>query len=113
MQSRFDKKPLYRLGMLVLLAGVLAVWVCLDLPCLVRWTLRIPCLTCGMSRAWLAALQLDWKAAFMYHPMFWSIPVLALLWLFIDRIPRRWAAGAATVVMLGFLVCYVIRLMAQ
>jgi uncharacterized membrane protein YjjB (DUF3815 family) len=28
-----------------------------------------------MTRAWLAALQLDFSAAFTWHPMFWCVPV--------------------------------------
>lgn len=30
-----------------------------------------------MSRAWIAALRLDFRGAFSFHPVFWSLPVLA------------------------------------
>lgn len=35
----------------------------------------IPCPGCGMTRAWLAALRLDFSAAFAYHPLFWVVPI--------------------------------------
>lgn len=28
-----------------------------------------------MTRAWLAALRLDFAAAFAYHPLFWVVPI--------------------------------------
>ena len=59
-------------------ALVLVVWYLLDLPCLFRYFFSIPCPGCGMTRAWLAALRLDFPAAFRWHPMFWSIPLLAV-----------------------------------
>ncbi len=42
----------------------------------------IPCLGCGMTRALLSALKFDFKAAFSYHLMFWSVPVIAFGFLF-------------------------------
>ncbi len=42
----------------------------------------VHCLGCGMSRAIICALQFDFSAAFSYHLMFWSLPVLYLcFWL--------------------------------
>ena len=34
---------------------------------------------CGMTRAWLAALRLDFAAAFAYHPLFWVVPIAFVL----------------------------------
>ena len=45
-------------------------------PCLILHFFHIPCPACGMTRAWLAALRLDLPAAFGWHPMFWSVPIL-------------------------------------
>lgn len=76
------KKLTRNLLLLMLYAAVLAVWYFLDLPCIPRRITGIPCPTCGMTRAWLAAFRLDFAAAFSQHPMFWSIPVLGLYLLF-------------------------------
>lgn len=36
----------------------------------------IPCLSCGMTRAYLFLFQGNWKMAFHYHPLFWTIPIV-------------------------------------
>ena len=68
--------------LLLLYAGLLAVWYFFDLPCIPRWLTGIPCPTCGMTRAWMSVFRLDLAGAFLQHPMFWSIPVLGLYLLF-------------------------------
>ena len=34
---------------------------------------NIPCLGCGITRAYLAALHFDFKVAFEYHPLFFIV----------------------------------------
>ncbi len=103
-----------RLLCLLLWGGLLAAAVAGQAPCLFRKATGLICPACGMSRAWLAALRLDIGAAFRYHPMFWSIPVLALLWLFDGRLlPRAWMNRALlTGILCGLTACYGIRLVA-
>ncbi len=110
MKLQHCNKLLLRLLLLMLLGLILLFWVVNGWPCLLRKITGLPCLSCGMSRAWLSAFRLDWAGAFTYHPMFWSIPVLAVLWLFIDRIPKGWLTGISMVIALGYFVCYIIRI---
>ena len=56
--------------------AVLAIWRLLDWPCVFTYVVGLPCPGCGMTRALLAVLRLDFAAAFSYHPMFWSLPLL-------------------------------------
>ena len=51
----------------------------LDIGCIFRLMTGIPCPGCGMTRAWLAALRLDFAAAFAYHPLFWVVPFAFVL----------------------------------
>lgn len=51
----------------------------LDIGCIFRLITGIPCPGCGMTRAWLAALRLDFAAAFAYHPLFWVVPIAFVL----------------------------------
>ena len=51
----------------------------LDIGCVFRLMTGIPCPGCGMTRAWLAALRLDFAAAFAYHPLFWVVPTTFVL----------------------------------
>ena len=50
----------------------------LDVGCLFRKLTGVPCPGCGMTRAHLAALRLDFRTAFYYHPL-WMLPGPALL----------------------------------
>ena len=69
------KKGIYR----VLGTGVIiAIYILLDLECPFLKYLNIPCLGCGMTRAWKAAITGNFSLAFEYHRAYWTVPVLFL-----------------------------------
>lgn len=108
------KSFLLRLLFLALLAGMMIFLVARETPCLIRKYTGLLCPTCGMSRAWLAAFRWDFSAAFSYHPMFWGIPVLGVIYLLDGAFPRfrrifRWLYLC---ILAGFLLCYRVRLLA-
>ena len=90
----------------------LGIWLLLDLPCVLRSITGVICPGCGMSRAWLALLQLDLKSAFFYHPMFWCVPLLALYILYDGYLLTSKKANSILLILLlgGFALCYVFRL---
>lgn len=49
------------------------------LPCGIRLLFGIPCPMCGITRAYRAMLCGDFCGAFKYHPLFWLLPVGAVL----------------------------------
>ncbi len=50
------------------------------IPCPIKHLTGLSCAGCGMTRAFLSALSLDFSAAFNYHPLWISlIPLAALL----------------------------------
>ena len=109
------KKPAHlwlKLLVMALCGCLLIAWAALALPCPIRFLTGIPCPGCGMSRAWLAVLQLDIAAAFSYHPMFWAVPVLALFILYDCAVFRRMRTNYLILglLLLGVLVCYALRL---
>lgn len=112
--SKPVKSFLLRLILLAILAGAMVLLVQLDASCLVRKYLGIICPACGMSRAWLAVLRLEFASAFSYHPMFWSIPVLAFVYLFDGRPFGSEKLGRWTCILIlaGLAVCYAVRLVA-
>ncbi|MBR2223847.1 MAG: DUF2752 domain-containing protein [Christensenellaceae bacterium] len=57
--------------------------------CVFRYFLGIICPGCGMTRALLSALRLDFAAAWNYHPMFWSVPILYLYFIFEEKLFRN------------------------
>jgi hypothetical protein len=50
--------------------------------CLIYNTTGVPCPTCGMTRSYLALLHGDLSSAFLYHPLFFLVPVLFYAFLY-------------------------------
>lgn len=95
------------------LAGIVLFYVALEalgVTCPIKYFTGISCAGCGMSRAWLALLRLDFSAAFAFHPLVLLPIPAALLLLLQKRLPRRvvsvglWSCGAL------FIIVYFIRL---
>lgn len=81
-----------------------------NIQCLIKEVIGLPCPTCGMTRAWVSVLRLDFKEAFWWHPLF-PIAILILYLLIDNDNPRRWfqILLASTVVLLT--VVFIVRLM--
>lgn len=105
---------LFRLGMLALCCVTLLVVVWQGWGCPFRNLTGFPCPGCGMTRAWFAFLRLDILAAFRYHPMFWSVPVLLAYCFFDGQLcSKKWVnAGLLVLITLGVLVNYICNLIA-
>ena len=109
-------RPLWLSKKELLITGLAAV-LCLCIlvlhpPCLWQHFFHIPCPACGMTRAWLAALHLDLAAAFRYHPMFWSVPILYLYVLRLCRVFRNSVINwlILSLILTGFLANYILTL---
>jgi hypothetical protein len=106
-------RMLCRAALLCAVATLLLALVLLDTPCLFRRWTGIPCPTCGISRAWLAAFRLDPATAFYYHPMFWSVPVLAMVYI-LDGCPfpgKTASKALYLLILIGFGVNYLVTLL--
>ncbi len=92
---------------------VLGAYLC-RIPCLYLGLLHISCPGCGMTRAWLCALHLDFAGAFAFHPMFWAVPLCYLFILFDGHLFRqRWLNIAVLAALaLGFGAVFFLRLYA-
>lgn len=97
---------------LLLGAAIVFCYAKLSFPCLFRVLLHIDCPGCGMTRAYLSLLRLDFGAAFAYHPMFWSVPILLLLYLFDGRLFRqKWLNLALFIAIIaGFFINWFIKI---
>lgn len=78
--------------------------------CPIKFTTGISCPGCGMTRAVLSVLRLDFQDAFHYHPLFMLAPIIFLLFLFESYIKPKYCKGAWTVIIILFIVTYLIRL---
>ena len=86
-------KPIPQLKQKLLLLSILAAAVltarALKIPCIYLHFLGFPCPGCGMTRAVFSALRLDFTAAFSFHWMFWSVPVLLVYFLLDGKLFRK------------------------
>ena len=83
----------------------------LGVTCPILYFTGISCAVCGMSRAWMCLLHLDFAGAFYYHPLFWIPGVGAILFLFWDRIPKKWKRALLAVTCILFLGVYLWRML--
>lgn len=79
--------------------------------CPIKTLTGIPCMGCGMTRAWKSVLTFNFPKAFYYHPL-WVIPgIFVFMYLFVkNRNPRAYSLFVKISVIL-FIVVYIIRLM--
>ena len=52
--------------------------------CLIKRTIGIPCMGCGMSRAFVYLFSFNFSQAFFYHPLVFIIPFIILVFLLQD-----------------------------
>ena len=79
--------------------------------CPFRFFLGISCPGCGMTRAILAALHLDFSPAFAYHPLFFLMPFFLLAYYLDPWIDWSRHILLLTFTVLLFIVVYLIRLL--
>lgn len=79
--------------------------------CLIYRIFHIECLGCGMTRALISALKLDFRAAFHFHPMFWSVPILVAFILFEGRLFKKKIINTIIIglIVAGFILQYVLK----
>ncbi len=83
----------------------------LGITCPIKFLTGVSCPGCGMTRAWLALLRLDFFSALAFHPLFWLPPLALGMYLFQDRLPRAVVRYAPAVVCGAFFAVYFIRLL--
>ena len=82
----------------------------LKLPCPIKLFTGVSCGGCGITRAWISVLSLNISDAFYYHPLFWTVPIAGLVFLFQDRIPNRVYKMLVYLLAIAFLTVYIYRL---
>jgi len=75
--------------------------------CPVRAIFGVDCPGCGMTRACLSALRLDFRSAFAYHPLFWLFGIELVYVLLRDQI-KRFAPISPKVESVAFIVSMIL-----
>lgn len=82
----------------------------IGITCPIKFITGISCAGCGMSRAWIAFLQLDMAKAFEYHPLFWLPPIAVIVLLCKPKINIKIYKIFIFTIILMFAIVYICRL---
>lgn len=79
--------------------------------CPIRFLTGVSCAGCGMTRAWMSVLRLDFAAAYRYHPLF-PLPAAAVaLYALRGRLRPAFLKGCLYAGALLFLAVYLWRML--
>ena len=83
-----------------------------NISCILKAVLGFPCPFCGITRSVIALLKLDIPAAIYFHPMVWSLPILAMYYLYDGNLLKNKRANIAllALILLGFALVWALRL---
>lgn len=97
----------------LLLTGIVFVKMITGIGCTIYFATGINCPGCGMSRALFRVLQFDFAGAFLFHPLWCLLPVLAVFWFFREsaRISGKTFERFLWVFAILFLLVYLFRLL--
>ena len=73
----WNERKSYIIAFAAIFTFVFIMWM-LNIPCPIKYVTGISCAGCGMSRAILSALKLDFLSAFAYHPL-WVVVIPAVI----------------------------------
>lgn len=85
----------------------------LTFGCPIRFFTGISCPGCGMSRAVLALLRLDFALAAEMHPLVFLLPVAAAVYLLRRRIPKKAMTALCISALVLLTAVYFVRLNGQ
>ena len=101
------KEALLAIGAVALVYGFFHI---VGIGCPIKFVTGISCAGCGMTRAYLSLLRLDIAGAFHYHPLFVLPPLVVLLVVKGNRIPRKLYWGLMFTIIGAFFIIYLLRL---
>lgn len=91
--------------------GAVALMYFLNVPCVFKTVLGIPCPGCGMTHALIHASKLEFAEAFRCHAMFWSVPFLFAVLLLPGRLFQTKARLAVLLcIAFGFAANWIYRI---
>ncbi len=104
-----------KLLLTIVYVGLIYTLYQLNIGCIFLSLLKIPCPGCGITRALIAVLSLDFHQAFSYHAMFWSLPILYLYFLFDGKLLKNSTINKIIFILItaGFILNWVLKIFRQ
>ena len=95
----------------LLVAVAIYIAVCYSfIGCPIKFFIGIPCPGCGMTRAVVSALRLDFASAFRFHPLFPIAPLFIAYIFAEDMLPSKASRVLAAVFAILFFSVYFFRI---
>ena len=101
---RRSAKRIWAYHFVVLIAVLFVAFV---YKCPFQYLFRIPCPGCGITRAYLSLLRLDFRAAFEYHPLFFAVAPMVLYVAHRNVLKRRLSGKTETIILIVILVLFI------
>ncbi|OON88060.1 hypothetical protein BXO88_02515 [Oribacterium sp. C9] len=97
-------------AIVIIICFYLVLEMVLGITCPIKFLTGVSDAGCGMSRAWMCVLRMDFKTAFYYHPL-WMLPVPAVLVFVIrGKLPVRVYRILVTIFVSAFIIVYLYRM---
>jgi hypothetical protein len=99
------------LAPLLAVAAIYLIFNIVGISCPIKFLTGISCPGCGMTRALIHALRLDFAAAFFYHPLWIGLipAVIAYFWLYVKG-KEKSAKVLLIICGAALLIAYVLRM---
>lgn len=91
-------------------AGFYGILQLIGITCPIKFMTGVSCAGCGMTRAWIRVLHLDFAGAFHYHPLFFLPPAVLVMLLLKKHMSKRVFQVCMLTVILSFLIIYLVRM---
>jgi len=112
---KVDKERVLKFSLNHLWILVIFLFLVFIYECPIRYFLKIPCPGCGITRAHLAALRLDFKKALGYHPLFFAVAPTVIYAVWCTNLKKRLSEKTEkiifTLLLILFVLVYVYRLL--
>lgn len=95
---------------IAIIIAIYAIMQCFGITCPIKYMTGISCAGCGMTRAWLALLHFDVKAAFIYHPLFFMPPVALVLYICKAKLNKKVYYFCWGIIIAAFIIVYLYRM---
>lgn len=79
--------------------------------CPIRWLTGVCCPSCGMTRAAVSLITLDFKSAFYYHPLVVCLPVAVVLFVFRKHFSEKLLQIFFWLFIVALLIVYIYRIL--
>lgn len=84
----------------------------LKITCPIKWATGVSCPGCGMTRAFVSVLRLDFAAAFYYHPLWCVLPPAAVALIVLHQAEKKRAFRVLLYLLIAaFIAAYLWRML--